>query len=72
MVTVWEARDGRRYAGLHLVYESPAQLRGMPMLGPGETPKAFPVRLKGLETNEDGLYELPDLEARFRESIDAY
>ena len=72
MVTLWDGKDGGRYAGLFLVYESPSQLRSMPTLGPGETPTAFPVRLKGLETNPDGLYKLSDLEARFQRAIDEY
>ena len=72
MVTLWDGKDGVRYAGLFLVYESPSQLRSMPMLGTGEAPTAFPVRFKGMETNPDGLYRLSDLEARFQRAIDEY
>ena len=72
MVTLWDGKDGCRYAGLFLVYETASQLRSMPMLGVGETPMAFPVRLKGLETNPDGLYKLSDLESRFQRAIDEY
>ena len=72
MVTIWNGKDGERYAGLHLVYESPAQLRSMPMLGSKAAPVAFPVRLKGLSINEDGLYRLSDLTGRFEKAISAY
>lgn len=72
MVTLWDGKDGGRYAGLFLVYETPSQLRSMPMLGPGETPVAFPVSLKGLEANPDGLYRLSDLEGRFERAINEY
>ena len=72
MVTVWNGKDGVKYAGLHLVYESPEQLRNMPLLGPSEMPNAYPVGLKGLTKNSDGLYLLSDLERRFEEAIDAY
>lgn len=72
MVTLWDGKDGERYAGLFLVYQSPSQLRNMPMLGPGETPVAFQVSLKGLKANPDGLYKLSDLEGRFERAIEAY
>lgn len=32
----------------------------------------FPVALEGLTANEDGLYKLSDLEARFEDRIAAY
>ena len=70
--SLWYGNDGREYAELFLVYETPEQLRSLPMLGSYETPMAFPLTLKGLKPNHDGLYLLSDLEGRFKKAIDAY
>ena len=32
----------------------------------------YPIRLKGLKANSDGLYKLEDLQARFDKAIRAY
>ena len=68
----WKGKDGKVYADLHLVYASPEQLRSMPVLGPGNMPCTYPVTLKGMKPNADGLYLFSDLEKRFSEAIAAY
>ena len=72
MIGKWKGRDGKVYADLHLVYSTPEQLRSMPILGQGNPPCSYPVKLKGLKQNVDGLYLLTDLERRFTEAIAAY
>lgn len=72
MIGKWKGRDGKVYADLHLVYSTPEQLRSMPILGQGNPPCSYPVKLKGLKQNIDGLYLLTDLERRFTEAIAAY
>ena len=69
---LWNGSDGKEYAEILLVYETPWELRTMPMLGSKSAPVAVRLSLKGMESNLDGLYALSDLEDRFREAIDAY
>ena len=68
----WEGADGSQYAAINLVYQRIDQLRQMPLLMLENPPMVFPVALEGLTANEDGLYKLSDLEARFEDRIAAY
>ena len=68
----WEGADGCQYAAINLVYQRIDQLRQMPLLMLENPPMVFPVALEGLTANEDGLYKLSDLEARFEDRIAAY
>ena len=68
----WEGADGSLYAAINLVYQRVDQLRQMPLLMLENLPMVFPVALEGLTANEDGLYKLSDLEARFEDRIAAY
>ncbi len=72
VVSIWDGKDGKKYAELFLAYESASNLRSMPMLGLDNPPERYQIRLKGLDANEDGLYLLSDVERRFKEAIDAY
>ena len=67
----WRGSDGQLYADLQLVYASDTQLRQMPMLSLEAPPVSFPIALKGLTPNADGLYALPALERRLQEAIAA-
>ena len=67
----WRGRDGKLYAEIQLVYASDTQLREMPMLSLEAPPVSFPIALKGLTPNADGLYPLTALEQRLQEAIDA-
>ena len=68
----WLGADSCEYVAINLVYQAVDQLRNMPLLTVENPPVVFPVALEGLKTNEDGLYLLSDLEARFEERIAAY
>lgn len=64
--------DGKEYADLNLVYQSIDQLRNMELLSLENPPMVYPISLKGLKKNADGLYDLADLENRFEEALAAY
>ena len=70
--TKWSDTEGKDYWGVDLVYLTPDQLRGMPLLGKDNGPAIFPISFDGLETNQDGLYNEADLLERFDQSIAVY
>lgn len=57
----WEDETGRQWVSLKLVYQSTDQLRDMSLLDLNHPPMVFPIRLKGLNANADGLYPLEAL-----------
>lgn len=62
--------DGQAYVALNLVYPSTKQLQNIEPLTLDNPPKIFPLRLKGLQVNADGLYLFDDVMNRFAE-VDA-
>ncbi|MBR3746835.1 MAG: histidine-type phosphatase, partial [Selenomonadaceae bacterium] len=52
--------DGQDYASLSLVYMSDAQIQNLSPFTLKNPPKIYPLRLKGLQTNADGLYLFSD------------
>ncbi len=72
VIEKWLDTDGQEYAAFNLVYQHVGQLREMPLLSLDNPPMAIPLFLEGLTTNDDGLYPLSDVEARFAERIAAY
>lgn len=72
VVEKWAGKDGATYAALNMVYQSTSQLRDREMLDLNNPPKIYPVKLKGLKENKDGLYRLQDVQQRFEEAIGAY
>lgn len=67
----WKGADGKLYADLHYVYASARQMRSAEALSLANPPKSYPIRLKGLKANADGLYLLEDLVQRMQEIVDA-
>ena len=65
----WEDTEGRQFASLNLVYQSTDQLRNMTLLDLGNPPMVYPVRLKGLNANDDGLYLFEDVSSRIDAAI---
>lgn len=55
-----------------LVYQSTAQLRGLTMLDLNNPPMVYPLHLRGLQANADGLYSFDEVAQRFTEAINAY
>lgn len=68
----FEGKDGQMYCDINLSYQSTDQLRNIAMLGLNNPPQIFPISLKGLQKNADGLYLLNDVKARFMKAIRAY
>lgn len=64
--------DGKEYADLNLVYQSVDQLRNMSLLDLDNPPMIYPLTLKGLQKNADGLYALEDVMNRFEQAMRAY
>lgn len=68
----FEGKDGQMYCDINLTYQSTEQLRNIAMLSLNNPPQIFPISLKGLQKNVDGLYLLNDVKARFMKAIRAY
>lgn len=68
----FEGKDGQMYCDINLTYQSTDQLRNIAMLSLNNPPQIFPISLKGLQKNADGLYLLNDVKARFIKAIRAY
>ena len=72
VIEKWRDAEGHEFCALNLVYQSTDQLRHLQMMGRENPPVVFPIRLKGLRENADGLYTLLDLQQRFAKAITAY
>ena len=72
VIEKFEGPDGQEYADINIVYQTIDQLRNMELLSLDNPPMVYPLSLKGLEKNADGLYRLADLENRFEEALAAY
>lgn len=64
--------DGQEYADINIVYQSVDQLKNMSLLDLDNPPMIYPLSLKGLEKNADGLYKMEDVAQRFADAILAY
>jgi glucose-1-phosphatase len=64
--------DGKEYADLNIVYQTVEQLQNMSILDLDNPPMVYPLSLKGLEKNADGLYPMSDVLAAFEKAIAAY
>ena len=64
-----EDTEGQVFAALSLVYQSTEQLRNMTLLDLENPPVKYPIHLKGLTANDDGLYPYEALMKRFVETI---
>lgn len=72
VIEKFKEKDGKAYAALSIVYQTTDQLRDRTSLTLDNPPMIYPIRLKGLKANSDGLYRLEDLQARFDKAIRAY
>ena len=68
----WIDKSGKQYVAINLVYQSTDQLRGLTMLDLSNPPMVFPLHLRDLQANADGLYSFDDVAQRFTEAINAY
>lgn len=67
----WVDASNHEYIAINLVYQSTNQLRELDMLDLENPPMVYPLRLKGMVMNQDGLYSFEDVHARFEEAIAA-
>ena len=69
VIEKWENAEGQLFVSLNLVYQSTEQLRQMTLLDLENPPMVFPIRLKGLSADADGLYPYEALVGRFVEKL---
>ena len=69
VIEKWEDTEGKLFASLNLVYQSTDQLRNLTLLDLENPPMVFPIHLKGLSANDDGLYPFAELVQRFAETV---
>lgn len=67
----WVDASNREYIAINLVYQSTNQLRELDMLDLKNPPMVYPLRLKGMAMNQDGLYSFEDVHTRFEGAIAA-
>lgn len=72
VISKWKNSAGESCYAVDLVYQSVNQLRGLSMLDLDNPPVVFPISLKGVAKNADGLYPADKLEERFEKAIAAY
>ena len=68
----WEDTEGRSFVALNLVYQSTEQLRNITLLDLENPPMVFPVHLKGMNANSDGLYPFDALVQRIKAATISY
>ena len=64
--------DGQEYADINIVYQSVDQLKNMSLLDLDNPPMIYPLSLKGVEKNADGLYKMADVLGAFENALAAY
>lgn len=72
MIEKFLGADGKEYADINIVYQSVDQLRNMELLDLNNPPIIYPLTLKGLQKNTDGLYLMSDVNARFEQALRDY
>ena len=68
----WTDAEGKSFWGVDMVYQTPEQLRTMPLLTLDDPPSVFPIVLSGLDRNQDGLYAEEDMLEHLDQAIEAY
>jgi glucose-1-phosphatase len=61
VIEKWENVEGQPFVALNLVYQSTEQLRNMTLLDLENPPMVYPIHLKGMDANDDGLYPFDTL-----------
>ena len=69
VIEKWEDTKGQPFVALNLVYQSTDQLRHMSLLDLDHPPMVFPIHLKGMKTNNDGLYPFGELIQQFNDAL---
>ena len=72
VIEKWENAEGQLFVSLNLVYQSTEQLRNMTLLDLENPPMVFTIHLKGMNTNDDGLYSFSELVQRFNDAMEIF
>ena len=72
VIEKWAGPEGQDYASLSLAYQSTEQLRQRSMLDLEHPPVLYPLELKGLAKNQDGLYLFSQVRQRLAQALAAY
>jgi glucose-1-phosphatase len=72
VIEKWEDTEGHPFVALNLVYQSTEQLRNMTLLDLENPPMVFPIHLKGMNANGDGLYPFDALVQRIKTATISY
>ena len=68
----WKNAAGEYFYSVDMVYQSIEQLRSLQMLDLEHPPVVYPISLKGIEKNSDGLYPVNAVDDRLHSAIDEY
>ena len=66
------SKNGEDFWSVDLVYQSPEQLREMPLLNINNSPSIYHLSFDGISQNADGLLFDEDLKKLFIDSMDSY
>ena len=72
VISRWIGKDGEEMISLDLVYQKTEQLQEMSLLGDDNPPGIYSLRLKGLNADENGMYQSEEVMGRLHEAIKAY
>jgi glucose-1-phosphatase len=72
MFSRYRSSDGKAYMSVDLVYQTVDQLRNMTLLDLNHHPAVYPVSLKGISRNDDGLYPAKDVMAKLKAAYREY
>ena len=65
----WEDEDGKMYISIDYVYQTVEQLKYISLLNTDNPQAIFPIKLKGITRNKEGLYTFDDILERFKFAI---
>ncbi len=72
VVSKWKDKDGQEFISLDMVYQKTGQLQEMSLLNDENPPVIYNLKLKGINSDANGLYKAEDVMDRFDKAIGAY
>ena len=69
VLSKWKDSNGQEWISLDMVYQKTEQLEDMTLLDIDNPPGIYNLKLKGLNSSENGLYKAEDVLKRFDEAI---
>lgn len=68
----WVDKEEKEYIAINLVYQSKEQLRTLQLLDLDTPPMIFPLKLRHITPNAEGLYRFEEVQGRFNTAISSY